>query len=119
MSAEQKKTPTVHTLDNLSRLSILYIRNALRSPDWITNGLDDYAAGCDALRALPAVALPLECKDDDSVLGWANAMSWPPFEIDDAVRDTCRKALKHAFREKRLPLNDHAAVLITLFSLRS
>jgi hypothetical protein len=109
-----------HELEQISRLSVVYLRNALNNPRW-TDGLDDHIKGCDVLRALPKINVPSEVVakgSDEATLEWGEGVGLPLWKIDDATRDTCRKALKFAFDNKMLPVNEHSLALIHLFSLR-
>ena len=115
-AASQK--PATHTIDGLSRLSIVYLRAALNNPAWVS-GLDGYSQGMDAIVAIPKHVIPVSLTADTAVLAWADESTVPPFHISDAVRDTCRVALKYAFVNKVLPVNAHAYALITKFSLKS
>lgn len=110
--------PKTHSIEGLSRLSIVYLRNALNNPQWVS-GLEGYTAGMEAIVAVPKRVIPKDLTSDEAVLAWADAEPVPAFTITDAVRDTIRTALKHAFSTKSLPVNEHATALIAVFSLKT
>lgn len=119
MSTESKKV--THSLEQLTRLSVVYLRNALNNPRW-TGDLEDHIKGCDVLRLLPKVNIPndiVQRNSDEATLEWGEAIALPVWEIDDSARDTCRKALKFAFDNKMLPVNEHSVALIRLFNLKN
>jgi hypothetical protein len=100
----------------LPALSVVYLRTALNNPAW-ASGLDDWISGCDALRAVPKLSIPKDCRDDESVFTWS-ASNLTPFFLSDSERDSCRTALKKSFDTKALPINEQALALITEFALK-
>ncbi len=115
MSSEP--APKTHSIEGLSRLSIVYLRNALNNPAWVS-GLEGYTAGMEAIVAVPKRVIPKDLTTDIDVLAWAVGES-VSFIVTDPVRDTIRTALKHAFSQKSLPVNEHAHALIVAFSLKT
>lgn len=112
MSTEKK-----HTIENVPGLTVVYLRNALNNPQW-AQGMDDWVSGCDALRAVPKLAIPKGMTDDVEIFKWADATP-STFTLSDGQRDACRSALKKAFELKALPINEYATSLIGTFALKS
>lgn len=106
-----------HEIVDLSRLALVYLRQALSNPRW-ADGIEDYIAGSDALRAFPKLFMPKEITSDEEGLAWGKPMI-DTITITDGIRDTCRKALKRAFADKAFVMNEHSGSLILIFSLKS
>lgn len=109
----------IRTIENVSRLAVVYIRSALNNPQW-TQGLDDYIRGCDLLRTLPKITIPPEAlATDEAGLAWGQKVHLPKWEVTDDDFETIRKALKLAFNNKTVPINEVSVSLIATFNLKS
>lgn len=107
------------TFEKLNRLSVVYIRAALNNPQW-TTGLDDYIHGCDLLKTLPKLNIPPEAMvTDEAGIKWGSVPCLDKWEIDETDYECVRKALKLAYQNKVVPINEISVALITTFNLKS
>lgn len=107
------------TVKDLSRLSVIYLRNSINNPQW-TASLDDYIRGCDLVARLDRLVIPDDVlrKGDESTLTWGAAIHYPSLILSQDEYDIAVRALRLAFNNKSMPVNVESIALIRKFNLK-
>lgn len=108
--------PKLHPLPGLTRLAVVYLRNAVNNPKW-SKGISDFVAGASVVDKLSDTNIPEDAKTDAAVLAWGSVLHDTPIELTDKERDAARSAFRLAIDEKHVAVNRHSVLLITLLGL--
>lgn len=108
--------PKLHPLPGLTRLAVVYLRNAVNNPQW-AKGISDYIAGANVVGKLPDTFIPKDLVGDYEVLKWGNELIPVTISLTDKERDAARLAFRKAIEDKHVAINSHSVLIITLLGL--